>query len=270
MPPLTPPPPHRLRTDSALHPQTIDVMVEQIAQPWTAPPATITTHAAAISERVLSSGLGAGGSLRSTCAQLSTSEVDAIIRSASGPHARPSRLPVLLHRPRLLTPLQCVALIEHIEQHYASALAAELPANDLKISISLRELDALIGSAAAASIMDLGLLVAKQSLSASRQLLDEASEPTLRLSLRRRCAEVGNAGARIGFHRDVPRAVVNIALNGSDCYLGGRLLLAVDGCVLGPERSAGCATALDNAVVHGVSCLTAGVRYTLLAAFDVA
>ena len=60
-------------------------------------------------------------------------------------------------------------------------------------------------------------------------------------------------------------AVVNVALN--DSFTGGDLLYAVGGRLERPMRAAGVATAHDGATVHGVTALTAGVRYTLLVAF---
>jgi len=52
------------------------------------------------------------------------------------------------------------------------------------------------------------------------------------------------------------------------------VLLALGGCEVRvatptPGVATYVATAIDNAVVHGVSAVTAGARYVLLAAFDV-
>ena len=50
---------------------------------------------------------------------------------------------------------------------------------------------------------------------------------------------------------------------------GRQLLLALGGSeVRAAPATPGVGTAIDNAVVHSVSCVTAGVRHTLLAVFD--
>ena len=56
----------------------------------------------------------------------------------------------------------------------------------------------------------------------------------------------------------------------SSVHEGGRLLLlgADRGEVREARATPGVGTAIDNAVVHGVSRVTAGVRHVLLAAFD--
>jgi len=60
---------------------------------------------------------------------------------------------------------------------------------------------------------------------------------------------------------------VHVPLNND--YAGGQLLLALGGCEVHAAASTpGVGTAIDNAVMHGVSCVTAGVRHTLLAVFD--
>ena len=71
---------------------------------------------------------------------------------------------------------------------------------------------------------------------------------------------------RIPFHRDSSLVVVNVALN--DGFEGAQLLFAVDGRIECPARPVGCATAHDFTTVHGVSCMTSGVRYTLFAVFE--
>ena len=63
------------------------------------------------------------------------------------------------------------------------------------------------------------------------------------------------------------RVVLHLPLNAG--FEGGRLLLAIRGRELhSVPVAAGTGTAIDNATVHGVSCVTAGVRHTLLAVFD--
>ena len=118
-------------------------------------------------------------------------------------------------------------------------------------------LDDLVGGAAAAAIVGAAGAFLPPHLAAA------AGPP--RIVLRRRAATGGDGGAHIIFHRDSAPAVVNVALN--DSFTGGDLLYAVGGRLERPMRAAGVATAHDGATVHGVTALSAGVRYTLLVVF---
>ncbi|CAE7850474.1 pmt3 [Symbiodinium necroappetens] len=82
----------------------------------------------------------------------------------------------------------------------------------------------------------------------------------------RRHAASDRQRLRIPFHRDYSLAVVNVSLNSE--YTGGKLMFVDGARLICPERKPGCATAHNQTAIHGVSSITAGVRYNLLAAFD--
>ena len=75
----------------------------------------------------------------------------------------------------------------------------------------------------------------------------------------------GGPARRIGWHHDWCLAVVSVAL--SDKHLGGRLLFLLDGQVHCPARPVGSAIVHNRSAVHGVSTITADVRYNLIASF---
>jgi predicted 2-oxoglutarate/Fe(II)-dependent dioxygenase YbiX len=56
---------------------------------------------------------------------------------------------------------------------------------------------------------------------------------------------------------------MQIPLNNDTDYIGGRLVYATDNGFVIPSRPAGSATIHTNQIVHGVSTLTIGVRYSL-------
>jgi predicted 2-oxoglutarate/Fe(II)-dependent dioxygenase YbiX len=60
--------------------------------------------------------------------------------------------------------------------------------------------------------------------------------------------------------------VANVALN--DDYVGGALGFATPDGIQYPARPAGCATAHDNNIVHGVSPIESGIRYGLFAMYS--
>ena len=66
------------------------------------------------------------------------------------------------------------------------------------------------------------------------------------------------------FHHDVSLCTVNIALSDDASHRGGRLLAVFDGRVHALERSEGGATVHPSSLLHGVSRMTDGVRYSLI------
>ncbi len=76
----------------------------------------------------------------------------------------------------------------------------------------------------------------------------------------RRCQAHGKF---INFHTDVSLRTMQVALNGDDDYLGGRLVFACKGKLYSPKRACGTVTIHENDIVHGVSMFEAGIRYGL-------
>ena len=66
------------------------------------------------------------------------------------------------------------------------------------------------------------------------------------------------------FHFDDAQLTVNIALSDDDDHEGGRLLAVVDGRVQQCKRSAGTATVHASTLLHGVTRMTSGERYSLI------
>ena len=66
------------------------------------------------------------------------------------------------------------------------------------------------------------------------------------------------------FHHDVSRCTVNVALSEDAAHGGGRLLVVYDGQVQRVERGEGCATVHPSSLLHAVSRMTRGVRYSLI------
>lgn len=219
----------------------VDVVLEQIARPWASPPASARSSA---SERLLLSELdprSVGGELIARIAQ-----------DALGAWAPPSA-GVVRSWHAALGPAQCAAAIAYAQHAHRAGGALEL---DLKLPISAAELGGLVGASAVSALLQLGLGVLPPG---------SAHSPPARFLLRRREASEAGSLERIPFHRDASAAVVNVALNSG--YRGGRLMYVHRGALACPERPAGSALATNRAVVHGVSALTSGVRYSLIVAF---
>ena len=80
------------------------------------------------------------------------------------------------------------------------------------------------------------------------------------------------AGREVGFHRDFTFSTVNVALVADDSYAGGRLLFidATKNTVVCPGRAAGSAIVHDSSLVHAVSELLGGIRYSLFCFREIA
>ena len=71
----------------------------------------------------------------------------------------------------------------------------------------------------------------------------------------------------IKMHADVADVTVNVALTDDDDYPGGRLVGVFGGAVQVISRRAGDATVHPSSLLHGVSRMATGSRYTLILFF---
>lgn len=200
---------------------------------------------------------------------LSDDHVRAIVATAAGP-SPPAWTASLRFSPAVLTKHQCTELIARADAEFAAVCDGGRAAlADMKIGLACTALDSLVGAGSAARLHALGKAV----------LQPQHTHLTPHFILRRRCvldsgdsSNSGDGGSceRIVFHRDHSLAVVSIALN--DNFRGGRLLfaqLSASGArVTCPQRPVGSALAHNDAAVHGVSGLVAGVRYHLFAVYN--
>eukprot|EP00670_Eutreptiella_braarudii_P012317 CAMPEP_0174330646 /NCGR_PEP_ID=MMETSP0810-20121108/16840_1 /TAXON_ID=73025 ORGANISM="Eutreptiella gymnastica-like, Strain CCMP1594" /NCGR_SAMPLE_ID=MMETSP0810 /ASSEMBLY_ACC=CAM_ASM_000659 /LENGTH=435 /DNA_ID=CAMNT_0015445931 /DNA_START=155 /DNA_END=1462 /DNA_ORIENTATION=+ len=126
-------------------------------------------------------------------------------------------------------------LVEHLEREHAAK-----PEEDLKLTLSHAELAALIGTGLADDVVH-----------------EFGKCDKIRL---RRCEAHGKS---INLHTDFHRRTMQVPLNGDDEYDGGKLVYVNKYGLHWPRRAAGSATVHDNTILHGVSELKAGVRYSL-------
>ena len=78
-----------------------------------------------------------------------------------------------------------------------------------------------------------------------------------------RLRRVEARGHCIPFHVDVSRKTMQVAPNSESDYVGGRLAFVTAAGVKCPARSMGSATIHNREIVHGVTELCAGKRYSL-------
>ena len=70
------------------------------------------------------------------------------------------------------------------------------------------------------------------------------------------------------FHQDSSRITVNVALSDDAAHVGGRLLGVYGGKVHTIERTEGTATVHSSELLHAVTSMTSGARYSLILFFD--
>ena len=71
----------------------------------------------------------------------------------------------------------------------------------------------------------------------------------------------------IPFHADTAMVTVNVALNDETAHSGGGLLAVFDGAVQHLPRAEGEATVHASTLLHAVTCMTSGTRYSLIVFF---
>ena len=73
----------------------------------------------------------------------------------------------------------------------------------------------------------------------------------------------------IGFHCDKAAVTVNCACSDDDAHTGGRLVCVVDGMLQTIQRQEGAATVHPSSVLHAVTAMQSGTRYSLILFFHV-
>ena len=87
---------------------------------------------------------------------------------------------------------------------------------------------------------------------------------------RRYCADTnGQEQPLTSLHFDSAALTVNVALSADNAVDGGRLLGVYDGRVHNIERAEGDATVHSSALLHGVTRMRKGVRYSLILFFAI-
>eukprot|EP00051_Salpingoeca_urceolata_P015562 m.202188 g.202188 ORF g.202188 m.202188 type:complete len:517 (+) comp18435_c4_seq4:211-1761(+) len=145
-----------------------------------------------------------------------------------------------------VTPSTCAILRETVNE-----AANRFPTvDDFKLDLTVDRLVELVGERTVSELM--GLF---------------RCDPARRCDvvLRRVKARAANGTkACIGFHTDEATRTMQVPLNGDDEYEGGRLTFVTRSHgVVQPTRPAGCATIHDDTILHGVSRLLRGSRYSL-------
>jgi hypothetical protein len=181
---------------------------------------------------------------------------------------RSSRSADVLHVPSFLCDKSCEALRNAVELDEPSGTpdsVDKLPEH--QIVLSADGLRALIGAEDVDRIMKL-----PDTLRAQQQAAGAAAWDMSGVTANRRVDIVIRRYTRdtrpcLGFHRDSSTFTVNIACADDASHTGGRLVWVENGVLRTLDRRAGEATVHSSSMLHAVTAMQSGVRYSLVLFF---
>ena len=148
--------------------------------------------------------------------------------------------------PGLLPPAACARLRAAVDAERQQKCDSVDGAPDHQLNLSPRRLEQLIGSEAAEALW---------------QLAGAGARDDAEVFVRRYTAD---SRPWTPFHVDTSRATINVALSDDASHGGGDLLACYDGAVRRIGRGEGEATVHAATLLHGVSLMRSGVRYSLI------
>ena len=175
-----------------------------------------------------------------------------------------------------LNAAQCAILRNAIDSAAASMLIDSVDGLlEHQLNLTREDFKALLGKEAVdqlhalaveshAKFTSVGSMAAAAAASAAREagirapLLPDAPHE---IFVRRYCPETR---PWFGFHTDRSSLTLNIALSDDSAHVGGRLVAILNGKVHGCERLEGTATLHSSTLLHAVTRMLSGVRYSLI------
>ena len=162
----------------------------------------------------------------------------------------------MLRKRAVLSPAACARLraAVHVERQQHCDTVDQAPDNQL--NLSAERLDALIGdTSASAALWELPAEFAAQN----NEPVASALGAQIFVRQYAACSRPWNP-----FHTDSSALTINIALADDSSFGGGDLLACYDGAVRRVVRSEGEASVHASTLLHGVSLMTSGERYSLI------
>ena len=138
-------------------------------------------------------------------------------------------------KPKTISQKQCLELINHINHNDNNDL------NDYKLNIDDDKLKELIGEKPYKKIIT----------------LFNGEHNTIYIR------KVKGDNSMIDFHKDYSTKTLKIPLNKGSDYKGGDLIYLTNGKINKPEQKIGSMTIHTNDIIHGVSPIVSGIRYSL-------
>ena len=168
----------------------------------------------------------------------------------------------VLSHPGALSPAACTTLRELVDRERSTGVDTVDGAADNQLNLSRERLESLIGvEAAQAALVDIPFAFCEREARMSAAADLRLGRLRTEIFVRR---YTGNTRPWIPFHTDRAAITVNIALCADATHDGGRLLAARNGKVRPIERAEGEATVHDARLLHGVTRIVRGAKYSLI------
>jgi len=162
----------------------------------------------------------------------------------------------VLSWPQALSPEACARLRAAVDAERQARCDSVDGAPDHQLNLSRERLESLVGVAAT------GLLWSLPAKFAAKPR--ELGEGSVEIFVRRYTPD---SRPWIPFHNDSAAFTVNVALGDDASFTGGRLLACYDGAIRLLSRAEGEATVHASTLLHGVTMMMSGVRYSLILFF---
>jgi len=178
----------------------------------------------------------------------------------------------VIRRLPILTPASCATLREVVDRERRIAADSVDECPEHQRNLSAEELERLIGPEEHGKLMSLvcayddeNRLAGTSSLAVDEESIAKGVATLREAFVRRYSADTRPFNP---FHQDAYRVTVNVALSADAAHTGGRLLGVCAGKVQVLERDEGECSVHCSELLHAVSRMTSGVRYSLILFFD--
>jgi predicted 2-oxoglutarate/Fe(II)-dependent dioxygenase YbiX len=174
-------------------------------------------------------------------------------------------------RTPILDAAACRTLREAVDEERTARVDSVDGGPDHQLPLSREKLESLIGRAATISLLELPSIFRRESHGSSTAGAVEGSEPLVvstetptDIFARR---YTGSTRPWNPFHQDSAAVTVNVALSSDAQHSGGKLIAVEGEDIVAIERAEGEATVHDSRLLHAVTRITEGVRYSLIMFF---
>jgi len=180
----------------------------------------------------------------------------------------------IVHLPGALDAAGCASLRNAVDASRSFEADSVDAMPEHQLDLTRAELEVYLGPSAVAALWKLPRrLLSQRASGVPGEHADEATGPSwmsprpshrVQIFVRRYSRD---SRPWIGFHCDACEATVNVALASDEAHEGGRLMVALNDGVTELTRAMGEATVHPSSILHAVSAMKAGVRYSLLLFF---
>jgi predicted 2-oxoglutarate/Fe(II)-dependent dioxygenase YbiX len=176
----------------------------------------------------------------------------------------------VLRLERALDAAACAALRAALDERGTSTIDSVDRMQEHVLYSTRSELEGLIGAEAVAALLAIPRRFAASAATAGDEAGAAAAAASYELFdcfLRRYSADTAGDQLLTSFHADSAALTVNVALTSDEAVEGGRLLGVYDGAIRVITRAEGDATAHSSALLHGVTRMHKGTRYSMIMFF---